>query len=291
MKIPHFNTRKELYGWLTTNKNLLVAQKKAATKFCDPIQLHAPLIESIPEKEDETAKAISDSSAITGDTIKVVSVINTTLVMDSHKDVHLNNIWKKSLTERKSLYLLKEHKLDFDNIITDDVKAKAETRTWKELGYNAEGTTQALVFYSTISKGGDTPYPAAVKMFDFYRTGKVKNHSVGMQYVSMSLAINDADYKEEKAVWDKYIDKIVNRAEVEEGGYFWAIHEAKVIEGSAVPIGSNTITPTLAVEEKSTEPDNTTQENKEPEITTPKQEAEQQTNKVKLSKLTENFSL
>ncbi len=52
-------------------------------------------------------------------------------------------------------------------------------------------------------------------------------------------------YKEEFAIWNKYFDQIVNKQDLEDSGYFWAVKEAKVIEGSAVPIGSNIVTPTL----------------------------------------------
>jgi hypothetical protein len=44
--------------------------------------------------------------------------------------------------------------------------------------------------------------------------------------------------QEEKAVWDKYIDEIVNKVQIEEQSY-WAVSEAKAIEGSAVVKGSN----------------------------------------------------
>ena len=54
----------------------------------------------------------------------------------------------------------------------------------------------------------------------------------------------------------------------DERGYFWYVLEAKCVEGSAVPIGSNTATPTLSISDKGTpskdtsnknEPDNSTQ--------------------------------
>ena len=82
-------------------------------------------------------------------------------------------------------------------------------------------------------------------MLDQYAKGYVKNHSVGMKYVKLSLAINDEDYKEEFAVWNEYIDIIANKQNTIENGFFYAVKEAKVIEGSAVPLGSNTITPTI----------------------------------------------
>ena len=59
---------------------------------------------------------------------------------------------------------------------------------------------------------------------------------------------SDSKYdKEEKANWDKYIDQVVNRKDAEAQGYFWAVTEAKVIEGSAVPLGSNYATPVISI--------------------------------------------
>jgi hypothetical protein len=82
-----------------------------------------------------------------------------------------------------------------------------------------------------------------------------------MRYVKIDLAINSEEkyYADEKKVWDKYIDEVANRDEAEKQGYFWAVTEAKAIEGSAVVIGSNQITPTLEVEEKNIEPSKDTQ--------------------------------
>jgi len=89
-------------------------------------------------------------------------------------------------------------------------------------------------------------------MFDQYAKGFVKNHSVGMRYVKLDLALNsDSKFdQEEKEVWDKHIDSVVNKQDAEDQGYFWAVSEAKIIEGSAVPVGSNQITPVLNIEGK-----------------------------------------
>ena len=70
-----------------------------------------------------------------------------------------------------------------------------------------------------------------------------------MRYVKYDLAMNSdnpAD-KEEKKTWDKYINSVANKETAFEQGYFWAVTEAKVIEGSAVPMGSNFATPTISV--------------------------------------------
>ena len=134
----------------------------------------------------------------------------------------------------------------FNKIIAsgDDLKATAETMTWKELGYNAIGTTQALVFESTVKESRNK------YMFDQYKQGFVNNHSVGMRYVKMELAINDKEYEKEKNFYDKYISQVINKQDAEELGYFWVVTEAKVIEGSAVPMGSNPITPTTNIDKE-----------------------------------------
>ena len=43
------------------------------------------------------------------------------------------------------------------------------------------------------------------------------------------------------------------KEEVEKNGYFYAVYEAKAIEGSAVAIGSNPITPTETISENKTQ--------------------------------------
>ena len=74
--------------------------------------------------------------------------------------------------------------------------------------------------------------------------------------------------KEEKKIWDKYYPVVANKEIADECGYFWVVTEAKVIEGSAVPIGSNQATPTLNISEaKSTQPPaEQSQEKQEPQI-------------------------
>jgi hypothetical protein len=236
--IPEGLEGKELFEFLKKNKSLLIAEKKAELKRGDAFAMHM-----FVNDKGEIVKAYDpvDNSATA---IKVTSVINTTNWMDSHSDVHIPGLWKKSLQETKELYLLQEHDMTFAGIITDEVKAFTKKYTWQELGYSYSGMTEALVFESTVDNERN-PF-----MFDQYRKGYVKNHSVGMRYVVIELAINEDDeyWKEEFATWNKYIDDIANKEAAEKQGFFWAVREAKVIEGSAVPIGSNIITPTLNVE-------------------------------------------
>jgi hypothetical protein len=158
----------------------------------------------------------------------------------------MTGIWNKTVNENKSPYLLQEHKMAFDSIISEKVKPSVDVISWKELGVNAIGSTEALVFNAEIDKDRNT------FMFNQYKNGWVRNHSVGMQYVKISLAVNDSEMKEEFEEWQSTIDKVINKEEAERLGYYFTVYEAKMIEGSAVPVGSNSITPTL--ETKDTEP-------------------------------------
>lgn len=238
---------KELFDWLIANKSTIIAQKKYEVKRGDAVSY----LNSIETDKGRTVKAntpISESKT----ELEVVSVINTTNWLDSHKDVHIDGIWKKSLQENATPYLLQEHSMTFTGIISDEVKAYTKRISWRSLGMDQDGYTEALVFESKIQKDRN-PY-----MFDQYRLGRVKQHSVGMRYVKIEMAINDEDYPSYKAVWDKYIDKIANKEEAEAEGYFWAVTEAKAVEGSAVPLGSNRMTPTRSV--KNIEPPAGTQD-------------------------------
>lgn len=241
-----FEDKQAMFTALRENKSTLIAQKKMMTKECDSVSF----IHKVESNKGEVVK--SDTINLDGvNTLKMDLVINTTKVMDSHSDVHLDGIWNKSVKEQKNLYLLQEHKMTFANIITDKVKASVKSLDWSELGATFEGKTQALIFTSEVHKDRNG------FMFEQYAKGFVKNHSVGMRYVKLELALNsESKYdKEEKEVWDKYIGEVANKSDAEKQGYFWAVSEAKIIEGSAVPIGSNKITPVLSIEEKAVNDD------------------------------------
>ena len=223
---------------IVKNKAVLMAQKKAAIKHADGCAYLA-----LDTGAGHASKAAGISEDAT--TIEVKAAINTTNIFDSHGDVHIKGLWNKSLKENKMIMHIQEHDLKFDKIISDgkDLKASAKMMTFKELGYKMDGETQVLFFKSTVKQERNS------YMFNQYKNGVVKNHSVGMRYVKLFLAVNDESYEEEKAIWDKYYQTIANKSDVDAAGYFWAVTEAKIIEGSAVPIGSNQVTPTIEVTE------------------------------------------
>lgn len=232
--LKKFDTKKELFDYVVQNEEYILEEKKAELKEADGFGFTI-----VSNKSFNTNKSVA---LIDKEEIDVTIVINTTKIMDSHMDVHIDGLWDKSLLENKRIKHLQEHVRSFDHIISDkdDLKAYTKSFTWKELGYEAEGKTQALVFESKVKKSRNT------YMHEQYAKNNVDNHSVGMQYVKLVTCINDEDYPVQKENWDKYYDVIVNKETADKSGIFWAVLEAKCIEGSAVVDGSNPITPTIS---------------------------------------------
>lgn len=254
-----FKTKSELTEFLVKNKESIMTQKKAELKHADCVSFSPVIVrdKSSAEKANEPINVDSLTE------LKVVVIINTSNLLDGHSDVHIPNLWKKSLKENKMIMHLQEHAMKFENIISDANNLKAFTRdfTWAELGFDFEGSTQALVFESTIERKRNE------FMFLQYANGYVKNHSVGMRYVQLVFCVNDDNYGAEFEAWEKYFPMIANKEAAEDKGFFWAVKEAKVIEGSAVPLGSNWITPTLENNAKQT-PSKDTSKHNQPEKST-----------------------
>lgn len=232
-----FATWDEAMKELIAYKKTLVAQKKAIIKEADPLPYYTVNGERTAEKAG--AAQLEDATVI-----NVVAVSNACNYFDSHGDVSINGSWNRTAKNTKNGLHLQEHINKFDHLISDEVYFKVETKTWKELGFEYEGTTECLVMYSRVEKETN-PF-----MFNKYVKGKVKNHSSGLMYITILLAVNNsADWaKEEKEVWDKHYPAIVNKDDVDDRGYFWAVLEQKIIENSAVLRGSNPATPTISVE-------------------------------------------
>lgn len=241
-KDKEFKSKEDLFKALKENKKELICIKKSVTKNADAVSFGYidASVKIDPNKEDPQTQ-IADLNQLN---VKVV--INTTNFLDSHGDVHINGIWNKSIKDNVSFLHLQEHMRDFDKVITDTAKGYVKTMTWKQLGLDFQGSTEALIFESTIDKNRNE------FMLNQYANGWVKNHSVGMRYVNLELAINsEVEWnKDEKEIWDKYYPVIANKELADEKGYFWAVTEAKIIEGSAVVMGSNSATPTLENKEE-----------------------------------------
>lgn len=242
-----FKSKSEMYKALKANQNLIIDSKKATVKFTDWLDMRVMAV-----KSQDAEKAEGEEVEIKlGDYI--FPVINTTNYLDSHGDVHIDDIWNVSIADQKNkVYYIINHDLEIGKVIAypDDVVPMVKSMAWTELGRPYSGLTQALIFKVKLTERGNADANQAI-------IGKVAlQNSIRMRYIRMKLCINDTAqyFKEEYANWLQYVDKVANREEVEDLGYFWAILEAQIYkEGSAVLFGSNDVTPilTTAPEDKS----------------------------------------
>lgn len=271
MRIGDFVSKEDFFRYIKDNKSKIVSEKKSAIKYADAIDFIN--VKAIEKSEfaikENTPIDISDNGIITRNL-----VINTTNYLDSHLDVHIPNLWKKSISENPTTYLLKSHLRDFEYVITDSAIPYVKNMNWTDLGLNSEGKTQALIFKAEISRDRNE------FMYEQYLKGYVKQHSVGMKYINIFFCVNSDDryFIEEKKNWDKYYNEIVNKEIADKEMCFWAVTEAKLIEGSAVLFGSNPITPTLSKNKSSytqDEPLDTTKNRNSREITIEKEKLEQ----------------
>jgi len=206
-------------------------------------------IMSLKKAEVKTVKggltSVSKTSAIKGVhkdnelSLERTIVGNTYLWMDSHEDVHAKGCFSKSIKENKNIFHLHDHEFKITAKVGEPLKVYEQEVAWKDLGVEREGNTQALLMDTEIMKEYNS------QIFAEYKNNKINQHSVGMVYVKLDLAVNDEEYEEENKVWLDNIDAIGNKEMAEEKGYFWLVREAKLIEISAVLMGSNELTPTM----------------------------------------------
>jgi hypothetical protein len=224
-------------------KDELIAMKKAAIKIVNGN------ISSVIKSNSTIKGVYADNENDLERTI----IGNTYLWMDSHEDVHAKGVFSKTIKERKnSIFHLHDHKFEITAKVGEPINIYENDILWADLGVNKIGYTQALFMDTKIMKSYNN------QVFDLYKNGKINQHSVGMQYVKIDLAVNDENYEDEYKVWLDNIDSIGNKEKAQEKGYFWLVREAKLIEISAVLLGSNELTPTL---ENKNEPLKNTQNN------------------------------
>ena len=238
-----FSSKSELIQYAKKNRNELIELKKSETK-------HSDAIVSLPTKESfNVSKEEDGGAAFKG---KVTVIANTYNYMDSHKDVHADGCFSKTISERMNkMFHLTDHEYKItakvgvpSNIYEKDIK-------WSDLGVNKDGSTQALFMDSDLKKEW---HP---RIYDAYKNGEINQHSVGMQYVKIELAIDDKDEEYGYKLWKEYYSKLGNPEEADKYGFFYVVKEAKLREISSVLVGSNTLTPTTSAKN---EPVKTTQE-------------------------------
>lgn len=259
--IPEGLKGKDLCKFLVANKAALIAQKKSMPiKYADAVSYSPALY---VKNSEGVVKSIAEDIADNVESIRVKVVANAAYWCDSHMDVLLPNCWAKSIKERKGLIPhLHDHIHRLDAEIGDVKNIYSQEVSLFDLGLNQEGSTQALIFETEVVKSYNE------KVFNKYKTRRIKQHSIGLNYVSIELAVYDEESEKEFDFWNKHFEKVINKEFVLSQGYFWVIPEIKLLENSAVLFGSNELTPTLEVSDKSTveQPSEDTEEQPQPPL-------------------------
>lgn len=224
--------------------------------------IHPP---SIVPLQQSAIKGLKNDGEMKEDSIRVKVVANTANFMDSDFDVLLPNAAKKSISERRDkIPHIADHIYKADSKVGEVADIMLQDVSYSELGLPGNGATQAIVFVTDVFKSYNE------KLFEQYKRGTANQHSIGLWYVKVELALDAPDDKRHFEIWEKYRGQIINGEKADQFGFFWAVSEIKLIENSTVLFGANEITPILATEnqeEKSVEPSADTRENEPPEGT------------------------
>jgi len=222
-------------GEMVAKKAELIELKKAAIKYTDTSQ--GSVI-----KTGSTGKA-DNKFKDTEDTVYRTIIGNTYNWMDSHDDVHVKGCFSKSIKERSDkVFHLHDHEYKLTSRVGEPQEILEKDISWKTLGVDMEGETTSLLMLSKIKKSYNEIF------FNDYKEMKIDQHSVGMRYIKVELAVNNEEYEDEYKNWSQYYGSIANKERADEVGYFWIVKEAALIEISAVLMGSNPITGTLQPE-------------------------------------------
>tara|TARA_R110002051_G_scaffold120317_1_gene193528 strand:- start:5898 stop:6734 length:837 start_codon:yes stop_codon:yes gene_type:complete len=248
---------KELFDYLKKNKAEIIKTKKSLAVKSEPFAVDAGL--EFFEKKTVT-KASGENTDPNTLIAKVVG--NTTMFCDSHLDVLGAGCYTKTIKEngvrgKNIIAHIHDHQHTIEAKLGIVKDIRTEQVSLKDLGVKGIGTVEALIFETEIRKDFNS------KLFNLYKANEVNQHSIGLQYVKLELAVNDEgeEFKEEFALYKKHINQVINKEFVEERGYFWFVSEIKLFENSAVLFGANELTPTLEIT-KEIEPLDNTQENK-----------------------------
>ena len=250
-----FATKEELFKELYENKSLIIESKKA-----EIYKSHEKGL-SIITNQNSISKISETTKSFEMDNDSYYFVVNSSNILDSHTDMHIDGNWEKTVKEQQGkVYLVFDHQLKRNDIIAmkKDIEMFTATLPYKAIGKDYPGDAYCLVY--KIKKSAIINEDAKTwleKGYDF-------EASVRMQYMDLDVAFDSAykDYAKEKENFDKYYPLIANKEDHDEIVYFWVVKQAKnVMESSLVLFGSNSATG--LIQENKEEPDDSTLENKE----------------------------
>ena len=256
-----FATKEELFSELKSNLSLIEDQKKAK------------IYESYKKGQSVNMKCldiskfdIEQQKALKLDDNYYYIAFNSTRILDSHDDVHIDGIWKKTIQEKQfKNYVVTDHELEVLNTVVrkEYVEIFTAKVPFSILGKSYSGNTEILIYKFQKDK---VQIPIVKEWLD---SGDELQGSVRMKYIKFLFCLDSNSPEDEtfKSNYDKYLPYIANKEDFEYIPYFFAILEASnEKESSFVLYGSNQVTGQLHKENN--EPLQNTQQKQEPTIVT-----------------------
>jgi len=241
-----FDNKEDLFKALAENETLIHTAKKG--QIYKSIDKGLQIVTD--QKGIEKALTSDANKGLKFDDNYYYFVVNSSNILDSHNDMHVDGNWKKTVKEQQGkVFLVFDHTLKRSEIIAmkEDVELMTAKIPFSMLGKSYEGETYSLIY--KVAKYKIANKEAKQWLEDGYKL----EASVRMQYIKMRTAFksNNPDYAKQNAVYEEYYDLISNKEDFEEIIYFHVIDEAKnVYESSLVLFGSNSATGMIEQENK-----------------------------------------
>ena len=234
-----FEDKEQLFKELRSRKDEIIGIKKA--QILKSHEKDSSI--TIKAKSLDLSKLSEANKAVSFDDNYYYLAVNSTRILDSHDDLHIDNIWNKSVKDLQGKnYLVDTHVMSVNTTIVrkENIEMLTAMIPFSMIGKSYKGDTQVLIYKFSKNKVIDA------KAKEWLDSGDDIEASVRMRYTDIALAMNSKhpDDKEELETYRKYIDAIANKDDFEnEIQYFWAIKQAQnVSESSLVLFGSNSST-------------------------------------------------
>jgi len=112
--------------------------------------------------------------------------VNSTKVLDSHEDLHLDGIWKKTIKEQQGKnYLVTDHDLEIKSVVVrkEHIEMFTAKVPFSLIGKPYEGDTEVLIYKVPKNQ------VKCETVKDWLNSGDSIEGSVRMQYVKFSLCL------------------------------------------------------------------------------------------------------
>ena len=252
----NFDDETSLFAELKANKEDILSLKKAQ------IQKSCEKGTAIVSKSLGLSKLGEEIKNFPIDDNYHYIAVNATKILDSHGDLHVDGIWKKTIKDQQGKnYLLTDHKMEMASVVAkkNDVEMMTAEIPFNLIGKSYEGNTEALIYKIAKDK---IIHPVAKNWLE---SGDDLQASVRMRYIHIKVAFNSTRPEdiEEFKTYNEYVEQIANKDDFESILYFWVVSEAEnVKESSLVLSGSNSSTGPISNNKE--EPLSNTPKNNEP---------------------------